>query len=279
MIQFEDLNAVLALLKCTCVQEIADLGDEAKEQCDSIIQLAGFLEKESGVTPTVVDEINKAIEICLKVGYSFNNPTQYQIGMLMDCIMMMSADVNELNYAEFINATRVMIETIQLWNPTYMIPDEEYSNINHSAIFQLSNKTSSKYKSVDNNMINMCYEQGKFIYENQFEPEYQRIKKCAEMVSEETGMNKSTAIISITFAKSLLNGDYYARRISANMLDVFLNRINSEYDENQLMIALEMVEKHIVGLKKADLNVNKLILVYDKYKNLISEDETIGITM
>ena len=72
---------------------------------------AGFLEKESGVTPTVVDEINKAIEICLKVGYSFNNPTQYQIGMLMDCIMMMSADVNELNYAEFINATRVMIET------------------------------------------------------------------------------------------------------------------------------------------------------------------------
>ena len=128
-------------------------------------------------------------------------------------------------------------------------------------------------------MINMCYEQGKFIYENQFESEYQRIKKCAEMVSEETGMNKSTAIISITFAKSLLNGDYYARRISANMLDVFLNRINSEYDENQLMIALEMVEKHIVGLKKADLNVNKLILVYDKYKNLISEDETIGITM
>ncbi len=119
MKKFDKIDKVLDLLTTSYIHELMNLGDDSEYECNSIKQLAVLLEKVGTEAETVSEKIENAKKAFLTTGYSCKEPTQYELGRLLNCIMILSAEVTESNYKEFVESVRAMIEVIQLWNPGY----------------------------------------------------------------------------------------------------------------------------------------------------------------
>ncbi len=122
-------------------------------------------------------------------------------------------------------------------------------------------KTKSYTKTTDE-MIETCYEHGKKAYDN---PDAD-IKEFANEVSQKTGMNKSSAVIYIYVAKSLLKGEIFKRVVSSAALRKYLDNILLEYGKNGLRKALTATELHIEYLKKYNIPVKSFVAIYNEYK-------------
>lgn len=119
MKKFERINIVLNLLIASYIQKLQYVDEDTQCECDNIKNLAAILEKKSAKSKTVLERIKKAETAFETKGYRIKKPTQYELGLLLNCIMILSTEVTELNYKEFVESVRTTIEVMQLWNPGY----------------------------------------------------------------------------------------------------------------------------------------------------------------
>lgn len=131
MKNFEQINTVLELLIASYIHKLQYADEDSECECENIKNLAVLLEKESAESETVLGRIKEAETAFETTGFSYKKPTQYELGRLLNCIMILSAEVTELNYKEFVETVRTMIGVIQLWNPGYELKNytEPYDDI------------------------------------------------------------------------------------------------------------------------------------------------------
>lgn len=114
-------------------------------------------------------------------------------------------------------------------------------------------------------MTRLCYEKAKAAYSNQ----YLDTNDLAQEVSEQTGMNFSTAKMNIYSIVQMLKGEEYKRLLSADSLDLCFDMIYREFGKQGLEKALTATKLHIDYLNTKDMATAKLLSVYDRYKKII----------
>ena len=124
---------------------------------------------------------------------------------------------------------------------------------------------SKVYTRMTDKMIDACYKYGK----KAFETSDEYIKEYAANVSNETGMNKNSAIMYIYAVKSLLQGSVYKRAINSTALKKYFVMINDEFGKNGLEKALNATEKHIEYLTKFNIPTKSISKIYDEFKRKI----------
>lgn len=111
-------------------------------------------------------------------------------------------------------------------------------------------------------MTDACYNFGKIAYEDNDAD----ISELAERASMQTGMNKSSAYITIFAVKALLQGEIFKRAVSAKALESYFVYILDDYGKNGLQKALSSMKKHIEYRKSKNQNVNILIELCETFE-------------
>ncbi len=92
----------------------------------------------------------------------------------------------------------------------------------------------------------------------------QNEEEAAGTVARETGMNESTALITISAAKHMLRGEGYKRTISSEAVEHFLSAIRDEFGSDRLRGAIKAVEMYIEYSKQSKPKIRKIISQFEK---------------
>lgn len=128
---------------------------------------------------------------------------------------------------------------------------------------EVSTEKVKEYTKTSPEMIMSCYKFGKKAFEN---PNTD-IKNCAEIISKETQMNKSSAFMYIYVVKCLLSGEVFKRAINSSALKTYLNLINEEFGKNGLKKALYATHLHIQYRKSCGqkvTSISKICTTFEK---------------
>ena len=121
----------------------------------------------------------------------------------------------------------------------------------------------STYTRTTDDMMKACYAYGKKAYLNPSRD----IGEAADAVAKETGMNRSSALMYIYAAKSMLMGEIYKRAVSTKGARIFLENILSDYGVNGLEKALHSTREHIKYRQSLGHTVDSLIELCDEYED------------
>lgn len=124
------------------------------------------------------------------------------------------------------------------------------------------NSTNTSYGKTTDEMIDMCYEYGKRIY--QFSDI--DIPIAANEISEKTSMKRSSAVIYIYAVKSMLEGVAYKRGIKNKATEKYICYIKSDYGVVGLKKALSAIRMHIEYRQSCGLNSDSIINICEKYE-------------
>lgn len=118
--------------------------------------------------------------------------------------------------------------------------------------------SSNSYNRLDDEMIKLCYDYGKKLYSGG------NSRQLADMIANETGMKKNSAIIYLYAVKSMLEGKEFKRAISAKAMQIYLDKISEEFGTTGLERALSSTDKHIEYRIGCGHNVDSLIKLAEK---------------
>ena len=131
--------------------------------------------------------------------------------------------------------------------------DENSDNVNSS---------NASYAKTTDEMIDLCYDYGKRIY--QFSDI--DISTAISEVSQKTNMNKGSASIYIYAVKSMLEGIVYKRGIKNKATEKYICNIKSDYGVVGLKNALSAIRKHIEYRQGCGQNADSIIRICEKYE-------------
>lgn len=119
----------------------------------------------------------------------------------------------------------------------------------------------TRYTKLTDQMIMLCYEGGKKLRDGE------NLATLSKSVVEQTGMNRSSAVICIYAVACMLKGTIYKRAISKNALEKYLNLISEEYGSTGLKKALKATKEHIRYRHVCGQTVRSIEQIYAKYEN------------
>ena len=117
-------------------------------------------------------------------------------------------------------------------------------------------------------MIDICYEKGKEAW-RQERHTTKDLRAYAIQVSEETGMNKSSAHMYIYAVVSMLEGTIYKRAISQPATEQYLGSILKEYGPDMGRKALSAVRLHVEYMQRQGMAVYGIKALCDKFEKQI----------
>lgn len=145
------------------------------------------------------------------------------------------------------------------------IGDISGSNI-HPAVSSETDKQSethrgqNSYKKMTDKMVVVCYKCGKRLAEGDNPSE------LADMIVEETGMNRNSAMMYIYAVSSLLSGTVFKRAISGKALRKYYDLIWNEYGSAGLKKAIHATRLHIDYRKDCGLTADAIKELCDEYE-------------
>ena len=90
--------------------------------------------------------------------------------------------------------------------------------------------------------------------------------ELADMIAEETGMNRNSALMYIYAVSSLLSGTVFKRAISSKALRKYYDLIFNEYGSAGLKKAIQATRLHIEYRKDCGLTADAIEELCDEYQ-------------
>lgn len=125
--------------------------------------------------------------------------------------------------------------------------------------------SAATYTKTSDEMIAACYDYGKMA----FSDSSLELSALAGTVSEKTNMNRNSALMYIYVVKCMLGGEIYKRAISAKATETYFKAILSDYGRVGLRQALCATREHIKYRQSLGHTVDSLILLYEKYEDMV----------
>lgn len=124
-----------------------------------------------------------------------------------------------------------------------------------------SRRGQGSYKKMTDEMMVICYKCGKLFNGGA------NSSALADMIVEETGMNRNSAIMYIYAVSSLLSGTVFKRAISGKALRKYYDLIFNEYGSAGLKKAIKATRLHIEYRKECGLTADAIEELCDEYQN------------
>lgn len=121
------------------------------------------------------------------------------------------------------------------------------------------------YTATTDEMIDACYEKGKFAWQHKMFSPYE-IRPLAEEVAKETDMNENSANMYIYVVASMLKGAVYKRAINMTATQRYFERIRQDFGQEALERAVSATRQHILYRQKLGHLVSHLIALCDQYE-------------
>lgn len=122
-------------------------------------------------------------------------------------------------------------------------------------------KGQGSYKKMTDEMMMVCYKSGKQLNEGANSSE------LADVIVEETGMNRNSAIMYIYAVSSLLSGTVFKRAISGKALKKYYDLIFNEYGSAGLKNAIKATRLHIEYRKDCGLTADAIEELCNEYQS------------
>ncbi len=119
------------------------------------------------------------------------------------------------------------------------------------------------YQKMTDEMIVLCYKSGKKISQGEAPAE------LADDISEETGMNRNSALMYLYAVNGMLEGTTFKRAISAKALKMYFDLILSDYGVSGLRKAIKATKGHINYRYECGHNVDSIEAICTDYENRI----------
>ena len=116
------------------------------------------------------------------------------------------------------------------------------------------------YRKMTDEMVMICYKCGKQLNNGANSSE------LADMIAEETGMNRNSALMYIYAVSSLLSGTVFKRAISSKALRKYYDLIFNEYGSAGLKKAIQATRLHIEYRKDCGLTADAIEELCDEYQ-------------
>ena len=116
------------------------------------------------------------------------------------------------------------------------------------------------YKKMTDEMVVVCYKCGKQLTEGDNPSE------LADMIVEETGMNRNSAMMYIYAVSSLLSGTVFKRAISGKALRKYYDLIWDDYGSAGLKKAIQATRLHIDYRKDCGLTTDAIEELCNEYE-------------
>ncbi len=133
------------------------------------------------------------------------------------------------------------------------LPDEDVP------ITESASRTS--YTKMTDDMIMICYQSGKKLNAGENPAE------LADMIVNDTGMNRNSAIIYLYAVSDMLNGTIFKRAISSKAIKKYFDVIFNEYGNAGLKKAIRATREHIRYRQECGHTVDSIVELCDAYEN------------
>ncbi len=124
-----------------------------------------------------------------------------------------------------------------------------------------STEGKSSYTKLTDEMIMICYKSGKKLNQGGNPSE------LADMIADETGMNRNSAIMYLYAVSGMLGGTIYKRAISSKALKKYFDAIFNEYGRTGLKKAIKATRAHIRYRQDCGHTVDSIEEICDNYEN------------
>ncbi len=122
------------------------------------------------------------------------------------------------------------------------------------------NNSRVAYKKMTDQMIEVCYKAGKKMNAGE-DP------SClADLIVDETGMNRNSAIMYLYAVDAMLNGTIYKRAINSNATKKFFDMIKDDYGVRGLRKAIKATRAHISYRQELGHTVDSIIEICEEYE-------------
>ncbi|MBQ4636713.1 MAG: hypothetical protein IJB64_09805 [Akkermansia sp.] len=128
-----------------------------------------------------------------------------------------------------------------------------------------SPRNTTTYMKMTEHMMDVCYTYGKKAYESSDA----NIGYYADLVAEQTGMNRSSAFMYIYGVKNLLEGKVFKRAISTKALRKYFSTIYNEFGKAGLTKALQATKANIEYRDSCGLSSDSIIALYEEFENML----------
>lgn len=122
-----------------------------------------------------------------------------------------------------------------------------------------SDRASSTYQKMSDEMILACYECGKRLHNGE------NLASLVKSVMDETDMNRNSAIMYLYAVSAMLEGTIYKRAISTKATKMYFDQILNEYGKHGLKNALKSANLHINYRKEFGHTVDSIEELYKQY--------------
>lgn len=137
------------------------------------------------------------------------------------------------------------------------------SNNSSSELVSTERGSRPSYTKMTDDMIMICYQSGKKVSDGE------NPNELAEMIADETGMNKNSAIMYLYAVDGMLNGTIYKRAISSKALKKYFELIFNEYGSKGLKKAIQATREHIRYRQECGHTVDSIEEICNQYENRI----------
>ncbi len=137
------------------------------------------------------------------------------------------------------------------------------SNGSTSEIVPTESEGRPSYTKMTDEMILICYQSGKKMRDGE------NPNELAEMIAEDTGMNKNSAVMYLYAVDGMLNGTIYKRAISSKALKKYFELIFNEYGSKGLRKAIQATREHIRYRQECGHTVDSIEEICSQYENKI----------
>lgn len=117
---------------------------------------------------------------------------------------------------------------------------------------------SAGYQKMTDDMIDRCYQEGKRLQEGA------NVQQLANVVAQQTGMNRNSAIMYLHAVDGMLSGTVYKRAISAKATQRYFDWILKEFGSVGLKQAIRSTRLHIQYRKACGHKVESIEALCDR---------------
>ena len=114
-------------------------------------------------------------------------------------------------------------------------------------------------------MMDVCYSYGKKAYQT---PDA-NIGVYADVVADETSMNRNSAFMYIYAVKNMLEGKVYKRAISAKALRKYFSTIYNEFGKTGLSNAITATREHVKYRHSKNIPADSIAAVCNEFQSKI----------
>lgn len=110
-------------------------------------------------------------------------------------------------------------------------------------------------------MIDLCYQEGKRMQQGA------NVQQLADVVAQQTGMNRNSAIMYLHAVDGMLSGTVYKRAISAKATQRYFDWILQEFGRAGLKKAIQATRLHIRYRRACGHKVESIEALCDRQEN------------